>query len=394
MTATAFALFDTAVGRCAITWGPHGILAVQLPEGREPETRARVLRLHPAALESPPPAAVAQAVQAISAVLRGEHEDLSALPLDMAALPDFHRRVYDVARTIGPGQTLSYGEIADRLGSRGLSRAVGQALGRNPFLIVVPCHRVLAAGGRVGGFSASGGITTKLRLLAIEGRAVAAPSLFDGDGAYAFDAAQAVAQLRAADPVMARLIDAVGPFAMELKTTPSLFVALAESIVYQQLTGKAAATIFARVQALFPRAHHGPTPEQILRVSDERLRGAGLSNAKLLALRDLARRSVDGTVPTLAAAQQMDDETLVARLTEVRGIGRWTVEMLLMFRLGRPDVLPVDDYGVRQGFAIAFRKRKPPLPKALAKYGQRWAPYRTVASWYLWRAVDLSKRGA
>ena len=394
MTATAFAFFDTAVGRCAITWGPLGILAVQLPEGREPETRARVLRLHPTALETPPPAAIAQAVQAISAVLRGEHEDLSALPLDMAALPDFHRRVYDVARTIGPGQTLSYGEIADRLGSRGLSRAVGQALGRNPFLIVVPCHRVLAAGGRVGGFSASGGITTKLRLLAIEGRAVAAPSLFDGDGAYAFDAAQAVAHLRAADPVMARLIDAVGPFAMELKTTPSLFVALAESIVYQQLTGKAAATIFARVQALFPRAHHGPTPEQILRVSDERLRGAGLSNAKLLALRDLARRSVDGTVPTLAAAQQLDDETLVARLTEVRGIGRWTVEMLLMFRLGRPDVLPVDDYGVRQGFAIAYRKRKLPLPKALAKYGQRWAPYRTVASWYLWRAVDLSKRGA
>ena len=106
--------------------------------------------------------------------------------------------------------------------------------------------------------------------------------------------------MRASDPVMARLIDAVGPFAMELKTTPSLFVALAESIVYQQLTGKAAATIFARVRALFPRAHHGPTPEQILRVSDERLRGAGLSNAKLLALRDLARRSVDGTVPTLA----------------------------------------------------------------------------------------------
>jgi 3-methyladenine DNA glycosylase/8-oxoguanine DNA glycosylase len=119
-----------------------------------------------------------------------------------------------------------------------------------------------------------------------------------------------------------------------------------------------------------------------------------LSNAKLLALRDLARRTVDGTVPTLAAAQQMDDETLIARLTEVRGIGRWTVEMLLIFRLGRPDVLPVDDYGVRQGFAIAYRKRKLPPPKALATYGRRWAPYRSVASWYLWRAVDLAKRGA
>jgi O-6-methylguanine DNA methyltransferase len=393
MTAPDFAVFDTAIGRCAIAWGPGGILGVQLPEGREAETRARVVRLHPGAREARPPGNIQRALDAIAAVLGGAHVDLSGLPLDMAAVPEFHRRVYDVARTIPAGATLSYGEIADRLGSRGLSRAVGQALGRNPFLIVVPCHRVLAAGGRLGGFSASGGITTKLRLLAIEGRkAAATPSLFDGDGAFDFDKAEAVAHVRS-DPAMARLIDAVGPFAMELKTTPSLFVALAESIVYQQLTGKAAATIFARVRALFPRAHHGPTPEQILRVSDERLRGAGLSNAKLLALRDLARRTVSGELPTLAQAQQLDDQAVIERLTHVRGIGRWTVEMLLMFRLARPDVLPVDDYGVRQGFALAYRKRKLPSPEALAKYGARWAPYRTVASWYLWRAVDLDKQG-
>jgi len=392
MTAPQFALFDTAIGRCAIAWGPGGILGVQLPESREADTRARVLRQHPAAHEARPSTDMQHAMDAIVALLRGTHVDLSTLPLDMAAVPAFHKRVFDVARTIAPGATLSYGEIAAQLGSPGLARAVGQALGRNPFAIVVPCHRVLAAGGRVGGFSAGGGITTKLRLLAIEGRhATTTPSLFDGDGAFGFDRAEAMAHVRDSDPAMARLIDAVGPFDMALKTTPSLFVALAESIVYQQLTGKAAATIFARVRALFPRAHHGPTPEQILRVSDQRLRGAGLSNAKLLALRDLARRSVDGSVPTLAQAQQMDDDTVIERLTEVRGIGRWTVEMLLMFRLGRPDVLPVDDYGVRQGFAIAYRKRKLPLPKALAKYGRRWAPYRTVASWYLWRAVDLEK---
>lgn len=393
MTAPEFAVFDTAIGRCAIAWGPGGILGLLLPEGREADTRARVLRQHPGAREATPPPDIQQALAAIVALLRGEHTDLSGLALDMAAVPDFHRRVYDVARTIPPGATLSYGEIGDRLGSRGLARAVGQALGRNPFSIVVPCHRVLAAGGRVGGFSASGGIATKLRLLAIEGRAAATPPLFDGDGTFGFDRADAVAHVCASDPAMARLVDAVGPFSMELKTTPSLFVALAESIVYQQLTGKAAATIFARVRALFPRAHHGPTPEQILRVSDERLRGAGLSHAKLLALRDLARRAVNGSLPTLAQAQQIDDEAVIERLTEVRGIGRWTVEMLLMFRLGRPDVLPVDDYGVRHGFAIAYRKRKLPLPEALAKYGARWAPYRTVASWYLWRAVDFAKRG-
>jgi methylated-DNA-[protein]-cysteine S-methyltransferase len=388
MSAAGYTLFDTAIGRCGMAWGPGGLLGVQLPEGRESATRARLARLHPRAVETTPPEPVRRAIEAIAALVGGHPRDLSAIAIDMTAVPAFHRRVYEIARTIPPGSTLTYGEIADRLGSRGLSRAVGQALGRNPFPIVVPCHRVLAAGGRVGGFSAAGGITTKLRLLTIEDGRRETGSLFDGDGAFGFDAAEAVSHLRAADPVLARLVDEVGPFRMELKRTPSIFVALAESIVYQQLTGKAAATIFARVCALFPRAHHGPTPEQILRVSDERLRAAGLSQNKLLALRDLARRAVAGRIPTLAQAHALDDEEIIERLTEVRGIGRWTVEMLLMFRLGRPDVLPVDDYGVRSGYALAFRKRTLPTPKALAKFGTRWAPYRTVASWYLWRAAE------
>jgi 3-methyladenine DNA glycosylase/8-oxoguanine DNA glycosylase len=168
-------------------------------------------------------------------------------------------------------------------------------------------------------------------------------------------------------------------------------VALAEAIVYQQLNGRAAATIFARVRALFPRAHEGPTAEQILRTSDQKLRGAGLSRSKLLSLRDLARRAMDGQIPTLAEVHRMEDEAIIERLTEVRGIGRWTVEMLLIFRLGRPDVLPVDDYGVRKGFALAYRKRKLPAPRALMKHGERWRPYRSVASWYLWRALELEK---
>jgi O-6-methylguanine DNA methyltransferase len=388
MSARGFLLFDTAIGRCAIAWGPDGIVGVQLPEARESLTRRRVARLHPDAVEADPPAPVRRAADAIASLLEGAPRDLSGVPLDMAAVPAFHRRVYEIARAIPPGATLSYGELADRLGSRGLARAVGQALGRNPFPIVVPCHRVLAAGGRVGGFSAAGGITTKLRLLTIEGGRRETGTLFDGDGAFGFDAVEAVTHLRAADPALGRLMDQVGPFRMELKRTPSIFVALTESIVYQQLTGRAAATIFARVCALFPRAHHGPTPDQILRVSDERLRAAGLSQNKLLALRDLARRAVAGEIPTLAQAQKLADEAIIERLTEVRGIGRWTAEMLLMFRLGRPDVLPVDDYGIRSGYAAAFGKRALPKPGALAKYGARWAPYRTVASWYLWRAAE------
>jgi methylated-DNA-[protein]-cysteine S-methyltransferase len=389
MAERGFALFDTVVGRCGIAWGGRGITAVQLPERREGETRARLLRRVPGASEATPPPGVQRAIEAIADLLRGEANDLSGVALDMEGVPAFHRRVYEIARTIPPGATLSYGDVAARLGAPGLARAVGQALGRNPFAIVVPCHRVLAAGGKSGGFSASGGVATKLRLLAIEGaRAERQLALFEGDGKLGFDPGAAVEHLRDADPALARLIDAVGAFRLQLQKTPSVFVALAEAIVYQQLTGKAAETIYGRLCALFPRAHAGPTPEQILRASDEKLRGAGLSRAKVLALRDLARRSKNGEIPSLAELHRMEDEAIVERLTPVRGIGRWTVEMLLIFRLGRPDVLPVDDYGIRQGFAVAFRKRELPGRADVQKRGARWKPYRTVASWYLWRAAE------
>jgi 3-methyladenine DNA glycosylase/8-oxoguanine DNA glycosylase len=207
---------------------------------------------------------------------------------------------------------------------------------------------------------------------------------------FGFEPAKAVAHLQAADPALARIIDQAGPFAMELKKARSVFAALAEAIVYQQLTGKAAATIFARLCALFPGAHDGPTVDQILGASDEELRGVGLSRSKLLSLRDLARRTADGEIPTRCKIDRMEDEAIIECLTQVRGLGRWTAEMLLIFHLRRPDVLPVDDYGVRKGFALAF-DRELPSPKELATYGARWKPYRTVASWYLWRIVELAK---
>ncbi|HYB42789.1 MAG TPA: methylated-DNA--[protein]-cysteine S-methyltransferase [Candidatus Methylomirabilis sp.] len=389
MSPFAFALFDTAIGRCGVAWGERGICGIQLPEAGERATRARLLRRFPGAREAAPPAKVCEAVASIAALLRGEASDLSPIALDMEGVPDFHRRVYEMARTIPAGATISYGDVAARLGAPGSARAVGQALGRNPFAIVVPCHRVVAADGKLGGFSANGGVATKLRLLGIEdGRRSAQLALFEGDGGLGFDPGAAVEHLRGADPALGRLIDSVGPFALQLKRAPSLFAALAEAIVYQQLHGRAAATIFARVCALFPRPHEGPTAEGILRVSDGALRGAGLSRAKLASLRDLARRARAGEIPSLAEARGMSDEALVERLSAVRGIGRWTVEMLLVFRLARPDVLPVDDYGVRKGFAVAFRKRGLPTPAQVEARGKRWRPYRTVASWYLWRAAE------
>jgi DNA-3-methyladenine glycosylase II len=177
--------------------------------------------------------------------------------------------------------------------------------------------------------------------------------------------------------------------------TPALtirpFDALAESIAYQQLSGKAAATIFGRVRALYPK-RRWLDPEQLLATPDETLRAAGLSRAKTAALKDLAAKTIDGTVPAGRALIRMGDDEIITRLTAVRGIGRWTVEMLLLFDLGRPDVWPVDDYGVRKGFAKTFGRRKLPTPKQLMKFGEKWRPYRSVAAWYFWRALDTAEK--
>ncbi len=202
-----------------------------------------------------------------------------------------------------------------------------------------------------------------------------------------FDAGAAVAHLRASDPKLKALMDRVGPFRMKLDVAASPFEALCESIIYQQITGRAAQTIAGR---FCERIGDGkfPGPQRVLDATDAILREAGLSRGKVAALRDLALKSLDGTVPALARLRRMEDDEIVERLVVVRGVGRWTAEMFLMFRLGRPDVLPVHDYGVRKGFQRAFRTRELPEPETVARRGERWRPYRTVASWYLWRALE------
>jgi DNA-3-methyladenine glycosylase II len=188
-------------------------------------------------------------------------------------------------------------------------------------------------------------------------------------------------------PRMAELIRRSRRYEIAPAVSIRPFDALAESIAYQQLNGKAAATIWSRVRALYPR-RKWLDPARILATPDEKLRAAGLSRAKVAAIKDLAAKTLDGTVPPGRALLRMSDEEIIARLAQVRGIGRWTVEMLLLFDLGRPDVWPVDDYGVRKGFAKAFGRRKLPTPKQLMKHGEKWRPYRSVAAWYFWRALD------
>jgi DNA-3-methyladenine glycosylase II len=203
-----------------------------------------------------------------------------------------------------------------------------------------------------------------------------------------YDPDAACRHLSDADPAMGELIARVGEFTMRPEPAHSLFQVLVRSIVYQQLTGRAAAAILARVTRLFAPKRF-PSPGDLLEIPPERLREAGLSTAKTAALRDLAARTLDGTVPSLPLVRRMPDEEIIERLTAVRGVGRWTVEMLLIFKLGRPDVLPVGDLGVQKGFALTFRKRKLPLPAVMHRRANRWRPYRSVASWYLWRALEL-----
>ena len=194
-------------------------------------------------------------------------------------------------------------------------------------------------------------------------------------------------RLSAADPALGRLIRRVGPCRLEPRPAEP-FRALSEAVVYQQLTGKAAATILGRVVALYaPRKY--PTPQDLLKTPDSRLRGAGLSGGKARALKDLAAKTLDGTVPALRKLEAMGDGEIVERLTEVHGVGAWTVQMMLIFRMGRPDVLPTGDYGVRKGFARTFRGKALPTPAELEARGERWRPFRSAASWYLWRSLEL-----
>ena len=197
--------------------------------------------------------------------------------------------------------------------------------------------------------------------------------------------------LSASHPRMAELLRRARRFEVNSGGVLRPFEALAESIAYQQLSGKAAATIWKRVRALYPRRKN-LDPKLVLKTPDETLRAAGLSRSKVLALKDLAAKTLDGTVPTGRALARMSDDEIIERLTEVRGIGRWTVEMLLLFDLGRLDVWPVGDYGVQKGYAKTFGKRKLPKPKQLMKVGEQWRPYRSVAAWYFWRALDQPEK--
>ncbi len=382
-----YALFPTALGTCALAWSERGITHLKLPEGDERATEAAIAACS-STERGAPPAAIAEAVELIQRHVAGEPRSMRHLKLVLDRQPLFHRRSYEELRRMAPGEVLTYGELAARIGSPGAVRAIGQAMRSNPIPIIIPCHRVLAAGRKAGGFSSHGGLDTKAKLLAAEGYALkrrarpmptlASPAL----------RRRAVEHLRSCDPKLAKLIESVGPLRLKPDPLSSPFESLAESIIFQQLNGRAASTILERYKRLYGEDGAHPSPADLLATPEEALRGAGLSRAKALTLRDLASKAGEGRLPSAAELDAMEDEEIIERLTEVRGIGPWTVQMMLIFRMGRPDVLASTDYGILKGFGLMVGPRAKSDAHALIARAERWRPFRSAACWYLWRALD------
>ena len=378
---------DTALGPFALGWRDDAVVRVALPRfgvGRgadeaEAQLAALVAREGGPGVREAVPAPWRAALEAYGA---GQLDAIDAIPVALRALPPAHADIAAALRRVPAGVTVRYGELAARARRPKAARAVGQAMARNPTPLLVPCHRVVASTG-LGGFSSHGGLDDKRVLLAHEAR----------HGRHAplpYDAAAATRHLLRVDPAFEAIVERCGPCTLVLERPRAPFPSLARAIVFQQLNGKAASTIYARVATAIGAARIDD-PARLLAAPNDALRAAGLSRGKLLALRDLAARAAAGALPSDAEIDALDDDALVERLTVVRGVGRWTVEMMAIFRLGRPDVLPVDDFGVREGFRLWKRRRAQPTAEALRRAAEPWRPYRSVASWYLWRWLDATR---
>jgi methylated-DNA-[protein]-cysteine S-methyltransferase len=343
-------------------------------------TESRIARNAGARKSSAPPPQIAAVIKSVRKHLQGDAQDFRDITIDLDGTDSFALQVYQAARRIPAGQTTTYGELAKAVNRPAAARAVGQALGRNPIGLIIPCHRIVAAGGKPGGFSAHGGRSTKARMLAIEGVTFEPPPTIKSER----DLRRAAALLRARDPRLALCM--ARPIAFTLTPEQSPYATLFEAVVHQQLSPKAATTILGRVTAIYPGSTI-PEPGDLLKTPDRLLRGAGLSRAKTASLKDLAAKTLDGTVPSPEKIVALTDHEITRRLTAIYGVGRWTVEMLLIFNLGRIDVFPVDDYALRKSVADLYGMKDIPTPKQLDALGESWRPLRTVATLYLWNSI-------
>lgn len=385
-----FCLFATDKGHSAILWHDNQLTGLFLPEAH-PESLLRHIMSSCNSKQSLPTPAINKAILQIQNYFAGKAFNFSRIKLDFSRCPAFHQRVYAELQKIPPGCTASYKTLAISCENPNGSRAVGQAVGRNPLPLLIPCHRVINSDLTLGGFSAAGGIELKISMLELESleivrkpRPAIAPPLLLSQ----VDLKTALNVLGQADSDLKKLINVAPEFNIKIDSMTSTFQALLEAIVYQQLTGKAAATIFNRVLGLFG-CKGSVSPLDIIRARDAELRSAGLSGAKIAAARDLAEFAISGRLPDLKNMQKMSNAQIINCLTGIRGIGRWTVEMLLIFKLGRADIMAANDYGLQKGLAIIRGQKTLPGPKDLEEQAKAWRPYRSIAAWYLWRAAEM-----
>lgn len=374
--ANYFHSFNTDLGLCTISWRGNEVVKFSLPE-------VKTNKLQVVDGKKKVPDWIKKLVSKIQLHLSGKPQDFSKVKLNFDEMTPFIKAVYNETRLIPAGSTKSYKDICKKLGKPNASRAVGTALGKNPILLLMPCHRVLNSSGKLGGFSAPGGIKTKVKLLEFEGVSFEKPKVILNQN----DFKKSTLSLLKLDSTFKSIIKKNSELSFKPKLDKEPLLPLISAIVSQQLSTKAAATILSRVLPLIS-VKGRPSANLILKAKEEVLRSAGLSYMKISFLKDLAGKYLNNEIPDLKMLKKMSNQQIIDSFTKIKGIGQWTVEMYLIFNLGRQDVFPVLDLGIRKAIGINFKHKEMPKPNELDEYSKRWAPYQSVASLYLWHSLN------
>lgn len=376
-------IFDSSFGECAIVWSQNRVFSFYLPEDSVSTLKSKISQAEISRKSSFPPIWVDKLIIKIQKHLVGKLQDFSNVPLVLDCFSDFSQNVYRATRNIPAGSVITYKDICNQLGRPGASRAVGTALGKNPIPLIVPCHRVVSSSGGLGGFSAGGGLQTKISLLKLEGVSLEKPIVLGGPANWE----KALIHLKKRDRAFGNLLKTSRPLKFKARLEKDPLFSLVSAITSQQLSTRAAATILKRVLSLIS-VNGVPKAKKILTTNSESLREAGLSYMKVSYLKDLALRYLEGELPTFDELKGMSNESIVDKLTKIKGIGRWTVEMYLIFNLGRANVFPVLDLGIRKAISINYLNGRMPYDEEMAEFNEMWAPYQSIASLYLWNSLN------
>ena len=379
-----FSFYESVLGKCALVWGGEGVLRNFLPFESPSETQNEVLHEFAEAVETGLNKEMQKVVSKLRLAISGAKVDFNDVLINKSNWSPFNKKIYEYTQSIPTGSTTTYGFLADAIGHPNAFRAVGTALGKNPLPIIIPCHRVLGRDGSLRGFSASNGIITKQILLRLEGCEVQPPFI-------GYDPLESSDFLAKSDPRLAKLIKLVGPPCINIPRKVQIFEPLSRAIISQQISVKAAQSISRKLTEEFGKKNGNLDIERIFKARHEKLKACGLSENKALYLKELAKHARDKQLPSGEELKCMSNSEVVDSLTKLKGVGKWTAEMILIFQFGRADVLAVDDLALRKGHGILLGKKNHESSREqLETYAKRWRPYRSAGCWYLWRLNKIS----